>query len=105
VSTGEAIGIGAAILVIILRTWNDQARRISGNSMGRSMQQIFLDEANRLDQEALGTFTDFCERMGVQALVAAPELDKPRKSTVFVLERGMAGQREHVTIRGQRITA
>ncbi len=105
VSTGEAIGIGAAILVIILRTWNDQARRISGSSMGRSMQQIFLDEANRLDQEALGTFTDFCERMGVQALVAAPELDKPRKSTVFVLERGMAGQREHVTIRGQRITA
>ena len=105
VSTGEAIGVGAAILVMILRTWNTEAKRISGTAAGQSMQQILLDEANRLDPDALDTFTEFCERMDVQALVAAPGLERPRRSTVFLLERGMVNNREQVTIRGQRITA
>lgn len=104
VSTGEAIGAGAAVLVMILRTWNEEANRISG-SAGYAMQQILLDEANRLDEQALDTLTEFCQRMDVQALVAAPGLDKPRRSTVFQLSRALRGQDEFVTIRGTRISA
>jgi chromosome partition protein MukB len=103
VSTGEAIGTGAAVLVMILRTWNEEANRISGSS-GFAMQQILLDEANRLDEQALDTLTEFCQRMDVQALVAAPGLDKPRRSTVFQLSRTLRGKDEFVTIRGTRIT-
>ena len=102
VSTGEAIGVGAAVLIMVLRTWNDEATRISG-ARGHSMQQIFLDEANRLDPESLNMLTEFCHRMDVQALVAAPGLERPRRSTVFMLERNMVNNREHVTIRGQRM--
>lgn len=104
VSTGEAIGAGAAVLVMILRTWNEEANRISG-SAGYAMQQILLDEANRLDEQALDTLTEFCQRMDVQALVAAPGLEKPRRSTVFQLSRSLRGKDEYVTIRGTRITA
>lgn len=103
VSTGEAIGIGAAVLVMILRTWNEEANRISGSG-GYAMQQILLDEANRLDEQALDTLTDFCQRMDVQALVAAPGLEKPRRSTVFQMSRTLRGSDEYVTIRGTRIT-
>jgi chromosome partition protein MukB len=104
VSTGEAIGTGAAVLIMILRTWNEEANRISG-SAGYAMQQILLDEANRLDEHALDTLTEFCQRMDVQALVAAPGLDKPRRSTVFQLSRSLRGGKdESVTIRGTRIT-
>lgn len=102
VSTGEAIGAGAAVLVMILRTWNEEANRISG-SAGYAIQQILLDEANRLDEHALDTLTEFCQRMDVQALVAAPGLDKPRRSTVFQLSRSLRGKDEYVTIRGTRI--
>lgn len=102
-STGEAIGVGAAVLIMILRTWNEEANRISG-SAGFAMQQILLDEANRLDQAALDTLTEFCQRMDVQALVAAPGLDKPRRSTVFQLQRGLRGKEEFVTIRGTRMS-
>jgi chromosome partition protein MukB len=104
VSTGEAIGTGAAVLVMILRTWNEEANRISGTG-GFAMQQILLDEANRLDEQALDTLTEFCQRMDVQALVAAPGLDKPRRSTVFQLNRSLRGKDEFVTIRGTRITS
>lgn len=103
-STGEAIGVGAAVLIMILRTWNDEANRISG-AAGHAMQQILLDEANRLDQAALDTLTEFCQRMDVQALVAAPGLDKPRRSTVFQLHRSLRGKEEFVTIRGTRMSA
>lgn len=104
VSTGEAIGTGAAVLVMILRTWNEEANRISGSG-GYAMQQVLLDEANRLDEQALDTLTEFCQRMDVQALVAAPGLDKPRRSTVFQLSRTLREKDEFVTIRGTRITA
>lgn len=102
-STGEAIGVGAAVLIMILRTWNEEANRISG-SAGYAMQQILLDEANRLDTAALDTLVEFCQRMDVQALVAAPGLDKPRRSTVFQLQRSLRGQTEFVTIRGSRMS-
>jgi chromosome partition protein MukB len=104
-STGEAIGVGASILVMILRTWNEEPRRISGAAAGFSMQQILLDEANRLDAEALDRLTEFCQRMDVQALVAAPGLAQPRSSTVYSLDRGMQDGREFVTVEGRRFTA
>ncbi|MCK8682601.1 ATP-binding protein [Pseudomonas umsongensis] len=102
-STGEAIGVGTAILIMVLRTWNDEARRINGKGAGLSAQQVLLDEATRLDPEALDTFTEFCQRMDVQALVAAPSLERPRRATVFILERVIENEREQVVIRGQRL--
>ena len=102
-STGEAIGVGTAILIMVLRTWNEEAKRIHGKGAGQSVQQVLLDEATRLDPEALDTFTEFCQRMDVQALVAAPSLERPRRATVFILERHFVNNVEQVIIRGQRL--
>ncbi|WP_211949810.1 SbcC/MukB-like Walker B domain-containing protein [Cupriavidus yeoncheonensis] len=102
-STGEAIGVGAAILVMILRTWNEVLRRISGASAGHCMQQILLDEAQRLDAESLDTLTEFCQAMDVQALVAGPALEEPRSATIFSLVRKLYNGRELVTFEGRRL--
>lgn len=104
-STGESIGVGAAILIMILRTWSEDLRRINGSGAGYCMQQILLDEANRLDHKALDTLTEFCQTMDVQALVAAPGLEEPRNGTVYSLVREIYNEREIVTYQGRRFGA
>ena len=57
-STGESIGVGAAVLVVILDAWEQQAALLKGRKAGQALRFLFLDEANRLSPESLDTLTE-----------------------------------------------
>lgn len=101
-STGESIGVGAAILIVILDAWEHQAAILRGARANGSLRFLFLDEATRLDANALDTLTDFCERMKVQLLAAAPGLDRARRGHVYTLMRLDQEGNEQVLVRGRR---
>src|SRR5690606_22789786 len=48
-STGEAIGVGAALMMVVLTEWERDANLLRGRRAHGSMRFLFLDEANRLD--------------------------------------------------------
>lgn len=101
-STGESIGVGASILMVILEAWEHQAALLRGRRAGSSLRFLFLDEATRLDPGALDTLTDFCERMDVQLFVAAPGLEHARRGHVYNLNRLEENGQERVLVRGRR---
>jgi chromosome condensin MukBEF ATPase and DNA-binding subunit MukB len=76
-----------------------QRRKVKG-----SIRFLMLDEANRLHSDAMEVMAKFCENLGVQLLVAAPEIDKARTGTTFrlVRRRTRGGQQVEVTTRGRR---
>ncbi|MCS5949836.1 hypothetical protein LNO88_09190 [Klebsiella pneumoniae subsp. pneumoniae] len=47
-STGEAIGTGMSILVMVVQSWEDESRRLRGKDIS-PCRLLFLDEAARLD--------------------------------------------------------
>lgn len=47
-STGEAIGVGAALMMVVLTEWERDANLLRGRKPFGSMRFLFLDEANRL---------------------------------------------------------
>ena len=103
-STGESIGVGAAVLVVILDAWEQQAALLKGRKAGQAMRFLFLDEANRLSPDSLDTLTEFCQQMQVQLLAAAPAADRARRGHIYHLARRSAGNgREEVVVRGRRM--
>lgn len=77
-STGEAIGTGQAILLMVLQSWEEDAKRLRAKDIlpGRL---LFLDEAARLDAKSIATLFELCERQDMQLLIAAPENISPEK--------------------------
>lgn len=105
-STGEAIGVGAALMMVVLTEWERDANLLRGRRASGSVRFLFLDEANRLDQANLGTVFDLCRNLDLQLLVAAPEVARAEGCTVFrlVRARGENG-REQVLVSGRRVVA
>jgi chromosome partition protein MukB len=105
-STGEAIGVGAALMMVVLTEWERDANLLRGKRSFGSMRFLFLDEANRLDQANLGTVFDLCRNLDLQLLVAAPEVARAEGCTVFRLVRTRTedGQ-EQVLVSGRRVIA
>jgi chromosome partition protein MukB len=103
-STGEAIGVGAALMMVVLTEWERDANLLRGRRAFGSMRFLFLDEANRLDQANLGTVFDLCRNLDLQLLVAAPEVARAEGCTVFrlVRSRGQDGQ-DQVLVSGRRV--
>lgn len=103
-STGEAIGVGAALMMVVLTEWERDANLLRGHRATGSMRFLFLDEANRLDQANLGTVFDLCRNLDLQLLVAAPEVARAEGCTVFrlVRTRGDDGS-EQVLVSGRRV--
>ncbi|HMV65778.1 MAG TPA: chromosome partition protein MukB [Myxococcota bacterium] len=103
-STGEAIGVGAALMMVVLTEWERDANLLRGRRATGSMRFLFLDEANRLDQANLGTVFDLCRNLDLQLLVAAPEVARAEGCTVFrlVRTRGEDGT-EQVLVSGRRV--
>lgn len=103
-STGEAIGVGAALMMVVLTEWERDANLLRGRRSYGSMRFLFLDEANRLDKANLGTVFDLCRNLDLQLLVAAPEVGRAEGCTVFrlVRTRGEDGQDE-VRVSGRRV--
>ncbi|MGM0578228.1 MAG: chromosome partition protein MukB [Myxococcota bacterium] len=102
-STGEAIGVGAAVLMVVLGAWEENARLLR-TARGRSLRFLFLDEANRLDRGNLGVVFEMCRRLGLQLVVAAPEVAHSDGCTVYRLVRTTGDDgRERVQVSGRRI--
>ena len=105
-STGEAIGVGAALMMVVLTEWERDANLLRGKRSFGSMRFLFLDEANRLDQANLGTVFDLCRNLDLQLLVAAPEVARAEGCTVFRLVRTRSDDgHEHVMVSGRRVIA
>ncbi len=58
-STGEAIGTGMSILVMVVQSWEDESRRLRGKDIS-PCRLLFLDEAARLDARSIATLFELC---------------------------------------------
>ncbi|MEO8181971.1 MAG: chromosome partition protein MukB, partial [Deltaproteobacteria bacterium] len=103
VSTGEAIGIGAALMMVILAEWEREDQLLRRQRSLGSLRFLFLDEANRLSQDNLGVLFDLCRTLDLQLLIAAPEVARAQGNTTYRLVRRVndAGQ-EEVLVTGRR---
>ncbi|MCW8327269.1 chromosome partition protein MukB [Photobacterium sp. SDRW27] len=100
-STGEAIGTGQAILLMVVQSWEEESRRLRGKEI-IPCRLLFLDEAARLDAKSIATLFELCDRLDMQLLIAAPENISPEKGTTYKLVRKIFKDREHVHVVGLR---
>jgi chromosome partition protein MukB len=97
-STGEAIGVGAALMMVVLTEWERDATLLRGKKTGGSLRFLFLDEANRLSHDNLGVLFELCRTLDLQLLIAAPEVARAEGNTTYHLVRTLsaAGSEEVV---------
>ncbi|URL05602.1 chromosome partition protein MukB [Avibacterium sp. 21-595] len=100
-STGEAIGTGMSILLMVVQSWEEESRRIRGKDIV-PCRLLFLDEAARLDAKSISTLFELCSRLDMQLLIAAPENISPEKGTTYKLVRKISGNQEQVHVVGLR---
>ncbi|WP_034950353.1 chromosome partition protein MukB [Erwinia oleae] len=100
-STGEAIGTGMSILVMVVQSWEDESRRLRGKDIS-PCRLLFLDEAARLDARSIATLFELCDRLEMQLIIAAPENISPEKGTTYKLVRKVINNVEHVHVVGLR---
>jgi chromosome partition protein MukB len=105
VSTGEAIGVGAALMMVILAEWERDDQLLRQKKSFGSLRFLFLDEANRLSQDNLGVLFDLCELLDLQLLIAAPEVARAQGNTTYRLVRRVSEEgKEEVLVTGRRAT-
>lgn len=100
-STGEAIGTGQSILLMVIQSWEEESRRLRSKDI-LPCRLLFLDEAARLDGKSISTLFELCERLDMQLLIAAPENISPEKGTTYKLIRKVFKDHEHVHVVGLR---
>ncbi|PWI34900.1 chromosome partition protein MukB [Vibrio albus] len=100
-STGEAIGTGQSILLMIVQSWEEESRRLRSKDIV-PCRLLFLDEAARLDAKSISTLFELCDRLDMQLLIAAPENISPEKGTTYKLVRKIFKDHEHVHVVGLR---
>ncbi|NVB81785.1 MAG: chromosome partition protein MukB, partial [Kofleriaceae bacterium] len=106
VSTGEAIGIGAALMMVVLTEWERDANLLRARRTAGSLRFLFLDEANRLSRDNLAVLFDLCRTLDLQLLIAAPEVARAEGNTTYRLVRHVADDgREEVIVSGRRAVA
>jgi chromosome partition protein MukB len=104
-STGEAIGVGAALMMVVLTEWERDANLFRNRRAEGTLRFLFLDEANRLSQDNLGVLFDLCEHLELQLLIAAPEVARAAGNTTYRLVRQVnADGTEEVIVTGRRAT-
>ncbi len=100
-STGEAIGTGMSILVMVVQSWEEESSRMRGKDIS-PCRLLFLDEAARLDAKSIATLFELCDRLEMQLIIAAPENISPEKGTTYKLVRKVFNNHEHVHVVGLR---
>ncbi len=100
-STGEAIGTGQSILLMVVQSWEEESRRLRSKDIV-PCRLLFLDEAARLDGKSISTLFELCDRLDMQLLIAAPENISPEKGTTYKLVRKVFKDHEHVHVVGLR---
>lgn len=102
-STGEAIGVGAALMMVVLTEWERDATLLRGKRASGSLRFLFLDEANRLSHDNLGVLFDLCQTLELQLLIAAPEVAQAAGNTTYhLVRRPAADGRDEVLVSGRR---
>ncbi len=105
-STGEAIGVGAALMMVVLTEWERDASLLRGKKSHGSLRFLFLDEANRLSHDNLGVLFDLCQTLDLQLLIAAPEVARAEGNTTYrLVRRTTRDGREEVLVSGRRTRA
>jgi chromosome partition protein MukB len=105
-STGEAIGVGAALMMVVLTEWERDANLFRNRRAEGTLRFLFLDEANRLSQDNLGVLFDLCRTLELQLLIAAPEVARATGNTTYRLVRQVHPDgSEEVLVTGRRSTA
>ncbi len=102
-STGEAIGVGAALMMVVLTEWERDANLLRSQKLGGSLRFLFLDEANRLSKDNLGVLFELCRNLELQLLIAAPEVAHAGDNTTYrLVRRALKGGGEEVLVSGRR---
>lgn len=102
-STGEAIGVGAALMMVILTEWERDSNLLRAKPKRNSLRFLFLDEANRLSQDNLRVLFDLCKGLDLQLLIAAPEVAHAEGNTTYRLVRRLVDSgHEEVIVSGRR---
>lgn len=102
-STGEAIGVGAAIMMVVLAAWERDANLLRPKRSAGTLRLLFLDEAIRLSQDNLAMLFDLCRNLELQLLIAAPEVAWAEGNTTYRLVRAFEGGEEKVKVTGRRV--
>ena len=106
VSTGESIGIGTALMMVVLTAWERGGSLMRAQSAHGTLRLLFLDEGSRLDRENLSVLFDLCRSLDLQLLVAAPEVAQAEGNTTYRLVRVSGGNGdEEVRVTGRRVVA
>lgn len=104
-STGEAIGVGAALMMVILTEWERDANLLRAKQRRQSLRFLFLDEANRLSHDNLAVLFELCRNLDLQLLIAAPEVAQAEGNTTYRLTRRITSDgMEEVVVSGRRST-
>lgn len=98
-STGEAIGTGMSILLMVIQSWEEESKRLRSKDV-IPCRLLFLDEAARLDAKSIATLFELCEKLEMQLIIAAPENISPEKGTTYKLVRKVVNNHEHVHVVG-----
>lgn len=102
-STGEAIGVGAAVMMVVLTAWERDANLLRAKRTTGTLRLLFLDEANRLSRDSLDVLFDLCEGLDLQLLIAAPEVANAEGNITHHLVRAVDQGREEVRVSARRV--
>jgi chromosome partition protein MukB len=103
-STGEAIGVGTALMMVVLTAWERTANLFRAKRSLGTLRLLFLDEANRLSQDNLEVLFELCTSLDLQLLIAAPEVARaPGCTTYRLVRRETADGGEEVVVSGRRM--
>lgn len=105
-STGEAIGVGTALMMVVLTAWERTANLFRAKRSLGTLRLLFLDEATRLSQDNLQVLFELCTALDLQLLIAAPEVARaPGCTTYRLVRRETADGGEEVIVSGRRAVA
>ncbi len=103
-STGESIGVGTALMMVVLTAWERSANLFRQKRTLGTLRLLFLDEANRLSQDNLDVLFELCSVLDLQLLIAAPEVARGSGCTTYrLVRRTAAAGREEVLVSGRRM--
>ncbi|MCB9746184.1 MAG: chromosome partition protein MukB [Alphaproteobacteria bacterium] len=102
-STGEAIGVGTSVMMIVLQAWEEHSGRLRQKQGHEPLRFLFLDEATRLSRESLLVLFELCKALELQLLIAAPEVARVEGATTYTLVRQKKGGK--VDVHGRRVVA
>lgn len=102
-STGESIGVGTALMMVVLTAWERSANLFRQKRSLGTLRLLFLDEANRLSQDNLDVLFELCSVLDLQLMIASPEVARGAGCTTYrLVRRTTAEGQEEVLVSGRR---